>query len=330
MEVNLQITTYARNLIEHIMAFKKLNSIFCTFLLTISLMGSLAAQSDEDAYRIDVFSTSETPLVDIRTSGGSIEVNGHSGNQVEVKMFVKQGRQYLTPDDTDLSDFEITIEQEGDRVVAEARKDDEGWTSFFRSGRNISISFHVMLPENSVVDGRTSGGSVSAKNIHNQLSLRTSGGSITAEQISGEADLRTSGGSISLEDIYGEMNARTSGGSISAANIRGESDLRTSGGSIRLENIAAKLSARTSGGSIRAHLSEFNDDLSLRTSGGSIRINMPYTEHFNIDLRGGRVNTELRNFTGESGRNRISGKVGEGGPALTARTSGSTVSLEYH
>lgn len=312
------------------MTKKIVSAYLLSLIIAIAFVGNVYAQSDRDAYRTEVFNTSEEPLVDIRTSGGAIKVIGHSDNQVEVKMFVRQGRRYLSPDDTDLSDFDIKIEQDGDRIVASANRENDGWTSFFRSDRNISISFHVMMPENSQVDGRTSGGSVTAENIHNQLSLRTSGGSINAERISGNADVRTSGGSVSLEDINGVINARTSGGSIRAANIKGEGDLRTSGGSIRLDNIDAKLTARTSGGSIRAHLVDFTDDVSLRTSGGSIRINMPYTEHYDIDLRGNRVDTELRNFSGESSRNRISGKVGEGGPSLSARTTGSSVKLEYH
>lgn len=301
-----------------------------TVLITVWVFGTAVAQSDRDIYQTEIFSTSDSPSVEIHTSGGSINVVGTSSNEVEVKMIVKRGRQFLTPSDEDLSDFEITIEQDGDRIVAEATTDRSGWSGLFGSGRNISISFDVSVPQGSSVDGRTSGGSISVANIHNQVNMRTSGGSVKAEGISGNADLRTSGGSITLNEISGVMDARTSGGSIRVKDLKGEADLRTSGGSIRLENISAKLSARTSGGSIRAQLVEFNDDVILRTSGGSIRIDMPFTHNYNLELRGGRVAAELHDFTGKSERNRITGKIGEGGPLLSARTSGSSVQINYH
>ena len=299
-------------------------------LLSAWVAAASFAQTDRDIYRTEVFSTSDSPVVDIRTSGGYINVTGSTTGEVEVKMIVKRGRSFLTPADDDLSDFDITIAREGDRIVAEATTDRSGWSGLFGSGRNISISFDLSVPEGASVEGRTSGGSITVTDIHNQVNMRTSGGSVKAENITGNSDLRTSGGSITLDGIAGTMSARTSGGSIRVSDLQGEADLRTSGGSIRLENIAAKLSARTSGGSIRAHLLRFDEDLELRTSGGSIRINMPYTENYNLELRGGRVDTELHNFTGQSERNRISGKVGDGGPMLSARTSGSSVQINYH
>ncbi len=116
---------------------------------------------------------------------------------------------------------------------------------------------------------------------------------------------------------------------MSANNVDGVADLRTSGGSIQLENISAKMSARTSGGSIRADFLTLVDDIDLQTSGGSISIDIQDASDFNLDLRGNRVNTQLRNFTGEFERDHIEGRIGNGGPMITARTSGGAVNLDY-
>lgn len=318
------------HLIPKLTVMNKFVKISVSILFLTAWFAAISvAQSDRDIYRTEIFFTSDSPVVDIRTSGGYINVTGTSSNEVEVKMIVKRGRNFLTPSDEDLSDYEITIIRDGDRIVAEATSDRSGWSGLFGSSRNISISFDVSVPEGATVDGRTSGGSISVANLHNQVNMRTSGGSVKAENVSGNTDLRTSGGSITLAGVAGVMNARTSGGSIRVSDLMGEAELRTSGGSIRLENIAAKLTARTSGGNIRAHLVEFSDDVSLRTSGGSIRIDMPYTQNYDLELRGGRVDTELHNFTGQAERNRINGKIGEGGPLLSARTSGSSVQINY-
>lgn len=305
-----------------------------TFLLglmamLLALFSSLAAQNTTDAYRSEIFSAGAEPSVIIETSGGYIQVNGHNENEVRVDMIVRRGNRTLSPSDTDLSEYEIEIKQDGNTIYATASRETGGFSRWFGSGSNISISFIVHTPVGSVIDGRTSGGSVTATNLKNNVSLRTSGGSVTAEAISGTTDLRTSGGSITLTDIEGNLTARTSGGSIRADGLSGNSDLRTSGGSIRIESSRGEISAHTSGGSIHAQMLEFANDLNFTTSGGSIRVQIPSTDHFDLELRGSRVNMTLQNFTGNTERNRITGRIGEGGPKITARTSGGTVSVDY-
>lgn len=308
---------------------EKTYKTFVAFLImVVSFFCAADAQNSDRAYRIETFNTSDSPSVNIATSGGSIDVIGENTGQVRVEMYVRKNGRYLDPSDTDLSDFDIEIDSNGSTVIAEAeRKGRSGWSLF--GSNNISISFVVYAPEYSSISGNTSGGSVSAENISNIVSLRTSGGSINLKNLQGEIDARTSGGGINIENVSGTLSARTSGGSVSAYNVEGVADLRTSGGSIRLENIAAKMSARTSGGSIRADLLMLEDDIDLRTSGGSITIDIRSASDFNLDLRGNRVNTQLRNFTGEFERDHIEGRIGNGGPIISARTSGGSVNLDY-
>lgn len=308
---------------------KTYKAVVAFLVIILTFISSADAQNSDRAYRIETFNTIDSPSVTIVTSGGSIDVIGQHSGEVRVEMYVRRNGRYLDSSDTDLSDFDIEIDSNGNTVVAEAdRRDRTGW-NLFGSGRNISISFVVYAPQNSSVSGNTSGGSVSAENITNTVSLRTSGGSINLADLAGEIDARTSGGSINVDNVSGTLSARTSGGSVSANYVDGVADLRTSGGSIRLENISAKMSARTSGGSIRADFLTFVDDIDLQTSGGSITIDVENVSDFDLDLRGNRVNTELRNFTGEFERDHIEGRIGNGGPKITARTSGGSVNLDY-
>lgn len=307
---------------------KTYKAVITFLVLVLTFIFSADAQDSDQAYRIETFNTSSSPSVNVSTSGGSINVIGQNSSEVRVEMYVRRNGRYLDSSDTDLSDFDIEIDSNGSTVYAEAKRKRSGW-NLFGSNRNLSISFVVYAPENSTVSGNTSGGSVSAEHIVNNLSLRTSGGSVSVNDVAGEIDLRTSGGSINIENANGKIDGRTSGGSVSASNVSGSAELRTSGGSIRLEDISAKMSARTSGGSIRGEFLTFDDDIDLQTSGGNIEINLPDVSDFNIDLRGQRVNTELRNFTGEFERDHVEGRIGRGGPMLTARTSGGSVSLRY-
>jgi len=304
-------------------------SILVTAFLVLTALGivsGVAAQSGADAYRVDEFETSGSPEVNVRTSGGFVEIIGTEENQVVSEMFVRKGRRYLSASDTDLSDFDITIERNGDEVSVIAEQKGSG---FFSMTRRPSVSFRVYVPFNAIASGRTSGGYVAASDLTNGIDLRTSGGSVTATNITGEIALRTSGGRIEIINLSGIIDARTSGGSIDANQLYGEAELRTSGGSIDLNNMAAKFSARTSGGNIRASLNTFDEDVDLRTSGGNINVKIPEMKNFDLELRGQRVSIELRNFTGEAEKDNIRGYVGSGGPLLNARTSGGSVSVDY-
>jgi DUF4097 and DUF4098 domain-containing protein YvlB len=109
-------------------------------------------------------------------------------------------------------------------------------------------------------DLRTSGGSLHLSNIEGDVDARTSGGSIHADKLTGTSVLKTSGGSIQVSEIKGQVEAGTSGGSITAnllAQPTGDCTFRTSGGSITVvlgEKVAVDIDARTSGGRVSSDL----------------------------------------------------------------------------
>lgn len=296
--------------------------------ITMAMFSTVFAQSSSDIYKTESFSVQASPSVKINTSGGHIEVVGHSENEVRVEMHVRKGNRYYSASDTDLDDYEITIEKQGNTVTASAKKENSrgGW---FRSGDNFSISFKVFTPESSLVDARTSGGHISAENLQNDLSARTSGGHVSVDRIVGSMDLRTSGGHIEILNSNGNAEARTSGGHIDAENTQGDLNLRTSGGHISLKDVQGAVSGRTSGGSITANLLEVTGRLDLRTSGGSIKVKVPSETGYDLNLKGNRVNVRLQNFTGDSERGRIIGEMNGGGHSIQARTSGGSVNVEF-
>lgn len=305
-------------------------TIVC-IIISFLFAGSMHAQPAADAYRTEVFNTSDSPRVEISTQGGFIEVIGTNEDEVVVEMFVRRGSRYLHADEEDLADFDIGIAHAGDRVIVSSKsRSNQSRISFWRRGRSLSVSFRVHVPYRAAVDGHTSGGKVSAEYIRNNLSLRTSGGSVRVVDVQGDrVDLQTSGGSIELGRVAGNIDAKTSGGAIRGEVLTGKVNLRTSGGSIRLSDVSAQLTARTSGGGITADITRFEEDVNLKTSGGSIKVRLASASHFDIDLRGNRVHAELNNFSGNAERNRVKGSMGRGGPVLTASTSGGSVTLDY-
>ena len=303
------------------------------------------AQSSEDAYRVEEFSVSGQVSLEVQTSGGSISVVGSNDDEVVVEMYVRKRGNYVEPGEADLEDYQIEIYQNGNTVKALVDRRSNGWN--WNNG--YSISFVVYAPEETRTRLKTSGGSLTVRNLIGSQELKTSGGSITTEGIQGEMVLKTSGGSINMTEVQGDVEANTSGGTIRAETLVGNLDAKTSGGSIRLSGVEGNVEARTSGGSIRAEVvapvdfidlktsggsikAEIlapSDYIELKTSGGSITITVPQENGYDLDLDANRVYVNLNNFNGQAEKDEIKGTMNGGGTRIEAKTSGGSVRLEY-
>lgn len=305
---------------------------FALSFLTMILMVSTATASErsyDDPYRIEEFSVSGPGNLEVQTSGGHITVNASESNKVRVEMYVRKNGRELSPSDTDLDDFDINISQSGNSITAYAKRDNNrGWK--FWNNNNISISFVVYTPRDMSTDLKTSGGHIETDGLKGNQKLSTSGGHLELTNLMGTVEARTSGGHIDIRDFEGEMSARTSGGHINVENAEGSIKLRTSGGHIDLERISGTVEASTSGGGINADIASIGQFIDLRTSGGNVSVRVPDGIGLDLDLKGSRVRTELKNFSGKVERDEVEGTINGGGPKLSARTSGGSVRIYYN
>ncbi|MDZ7606397.1 MAG: DUF4097 family beta strand repeat-containing protein [Cyclobacteriaceae bacterium] len=246
-----------------------LSVAIAVFLFTITAQAK--ANTADSPYLTKTFNLSSGELY-VSTSGGSIKVEGGSGNTVKVEMYVRSSKHSDEKIKEMLEDeYEIKIGQTGSRVEAIAKRLGSGW-----NWNSISISFVVYTPKNFTCELNTSGGSLNLSGVSgSRQSMRTSGGSIHAERISGGLDVNTSGGSIHIDELSGNLKANTSGGSINLTAIRGDIDAHTSGGGINITDVQGYVSATTSGGSITANISKLEKQLVLKTSGGSVNATIP-------------------------------------------------------
>jgi DUF4097 and DUF4098 domain-containing protein YvlB len=308
-----------------------------TFSLIFSLLvvSSSAASvnqgslDQEDPYRIEEFNINTPGALQVRTSGGHITVEGSNSNSVRVEMYVRKDGENLTPNDTNLDKWEITISQSGNSVKAIAKhKGNNNWTSW--NNDRPSISFVVFTPREMSTDLKTSGGHIEAANLQGDQAIATSGGHLNLANLKGKIDAKTSGGHIDLENIEGNINVRTSGGHITANTVAGTLQAKTSGGHITLSKVDGTIEAKTSGGSITADVRSVGQYVDLRTSGGNVDISIPEGAGVDLTLRGTFVHGKLNNFSGEMEKNKVKGQLHGGGPEINARTSGGTISLNFN
>ncbi|MDP4264627.1 MAG: hypothetical protein Q8941_19010 [Bacteroidota bacterium] len=135
---------------------------------------------------------------DLNTSGGSINLDGISGDQ-----------------DFTTSGGSLNVENVSGKV----------------RGRTSGGSINV---ENSTddIELTTSGGSISAGNCNGKLKLTTSGGSLELKDLAGDIEATTSGGSVRGKRIAGRLSSHTSGGSIYLDDLTCSLETSTSGGNI--------------------------------------------------------------------------------------------------
>lgn len=335
-------------------------SILTTMAFPTEVADTQIGRLDETPYKTQTFKG--ISALRSQTSGGSLLVEGGSGSEARVEMYVHSnnwnGKDDISKEEIDerLSNYDITIRQEGNTLVATAKQKSNNWN--WKKGLSISFKFYtpralttnISTSGGSIkmshlagqqrfktsggsiqladlkgdIEGNTSGGSIKLTDCHNQIDLETSGGSIEAANSDGTINLNTSGGSIRLTGLNGVVKAQTSGGSISGDGIDGELVTSTSGGSIRIRNMAGSIDAETSAGSVEVAMSRVDKFVKLETTAGSVRVQMPMNKGMDLDLSGNRVSAPLNNFNGSAEKDRIVGKMNGGGiPVRLTANSGS-------
>lgn len=300
-----------------------------TFLLSILLLWGATplASAFDEPYRVDTFPVRSGGTLTVQTSGGSITVAGTNKSEARVEMTVRRNGSLLRMGDTDLSDWNITIQKNGNDVIAIAERKNSRSGNIWTGYNTLSISFTVYVPNTYSTKLSTNGGRIRLSNVSGMHDVRTSGGGLDFDTITGEVSGRTSGGSINANGINGTFDVATSGGSIRVDDMQGMLTMKTSGGSIHIDNARGSVDASTSGGSINAGFTEVTGPIDLSTSGGSVTVSLPRSLGFNLDARGNRVVADDISFSGRSERDRMIGTVNGGGIPIRLRTSAGTVRI---
>lgn len=310
-------------------SFQKIISLAGLGLIALFVSPEALAQSKE-AYRTETFRVSGVPEFSAETSGSSVKVIGTNSSEIVVRMYAKYRGDRVSFPNSEVEEFleDFTVEIEGDEneVRLVAKNTSWGWSW---GDQKVSLSFEVEVPQETETSFETSGGSISLRGVDGDHEIATSGGSISIEDARGQVTTKSSGGSFTLSNFIGDVNVRTSGGSVKVSEMSGGLEVYTSGGSVSLAEISGSIGAYTSGGSIRANLLDISDDLEFKSSGGSIQVTVPATAGLDLDLRGGRVNSEIENFSGTIDKDRVDGEMNGGGYSLVMQSSGGRLTLDF-
>jgi hypothetical protein len=260
--------------------------------------------------RFDRQMTVDGPVeLDVRTGSGSINVRRGGSGQVRVVGEIRANRGFWNSSSAEERVRRIEanppITQSGNSIRIGDFDDRD-------MPRNVSISYEIVVPEETSVRSRTGSGSQRIDSVNGRVDTETGSGSIRVGEVTGPVVASTGSGSIAVLGAGGGLSARTGSGSIDAAGIRGSVRAHTGSGGVRIEGTPT-------------------NDWTVRTGSGSIGLRLPPDAGFEMDVRtgSGSINTnhpvELR---GSLSRRHLQGRVRGGGPRIDASAGSGSIRLE--
>jgi hypothetical protein len=251
--------------------------------------------------------TATQPRLVVEMFNGSVEVITGSDNTVKVDVIKRGGGMSQQDAKDDLKNVAVTMTQDGDtiRVVAKRtdRRVDLG---------NSGASAKLRVPEGSILDLRSSNGSITTAGAVGDVKAKTSNGPIDVRGPRGQLDLVTSNGPVTINGGSGLINAETSNGSID----------------LTAEN--ASVTARTSNGPIHFSGSLAQGRSQLKTSNGGIVVTLPANAQFALaaETSNGKITSDFSVSGGIRSDTQLRGTVGsDPGTTLELQTSNGGIDL---
>jgi len=227
----------------------------------------------------------------VKTHNGSITIEGADVADCNLTATIT-ARAFTEEDAKKLAEeVKIKLEPLGDKLTTKIEKPSN------MINRSVSVSFHVILPNETNLELTTHNGAVKIANITGDINGTTHNGKVSAEKICGTTKLKTHNGSIVCEEITGETQ------------------LRTHNGSVKLHYretapAACNISAITHNGGIdfTAPLN-FSAEVDVSTHNGSIKTDLPIT------------------VVGKVSKSKLTGTIGTGEGKLHLETHNGSIKI---
>jgi hypothetical protein len=285
--------------------------------------------------------------IDVTTGSGSITVRRGEAGTVRVHGEIRAH-----------SSWGITDDQAERRVKAlESNPPIEQTGNIIRIGHiqdpdlrhNISISYELVVPQETELKSQTGSGNQSIEGIRgpvrahsgsgglrvsdigDELRAETGSGNIEVDSVHGSAILNTGSGSIRGQGIGGAITAQTGSGNLQLSQTApGPVKVTTGSGTAQLSGLRGSLYAQTGSGGITAD-GQPTGDWILHAGSGDLTVRIPSSAGFDLDAHsgsGGISTTHPITMQGSLNRHELHGKVNGGGPRLEMQTGSGNIRIE--
>ena len=282
--------------------------------------------------------------LDVRTGSGSIEIHSGPTNSVRIVGRIRTGQLWFNGDvEERIRRIEAAppIAQDGDAVRIGPVGDDQLF-------RNISISYDLTVPMETIVRARTGSGSQTITGLSGPVDASTGSGGLVLRTIQRDVRASSGSGTMQIEDV-GNFLGRTGSGQIMASAVRGAVDARsgsghidvtqtgeadvaveTGSGGIDVSGARRALRARAGSGTIAAE-GRPAGNWDVETGSGGVRIDFPEDSAFDLNVRTGSGSISTTHplvASDANSRNRLRGTVRGGGPRVDLSTGSGSVQID--
>jgi DUF4097 and DUF4098 domain-containing protein YvlB len=265
--------------------------------------------------------------LDLTNSNGSVEISGWDRDSIDVS-----GAKYAT-DQAALSDIKVSVSATGDHATIATDMPKTHWHG------SRGVRFHVRVPRKIRLErAETTNGTVTVEDLEGGGRVRSSNGKISLVRLTGDYDVQTTNGSIQLEDCNGVEKAETTNGAIRGRLKQGAIQAQSTNGTLDLtvEKPAESRPIRvsTTNGSLTLALAEFHGNpINAETSHGSVTLRLPSDTNANLEAETSMAsisNDLSMSSVDERSKRALKGRLGSGGPSISASTSMGTIRIQRY
>jgi hypothetical protein len=271
--------------------------------------------------------------LDVSTIRGKIEVLAGDAGRVVVSGTVTVRVGLLLPADA----LEIAkriaaappIEQDGAVVRLRAPSD-------AAAQRAVIVAYQVRVPPAASVSTASDSGATVVSGISGPVTVRTHSAAIDLSSLGGAAHVTTGSGAVRIDGVDGALTVETSSSRITARRIgsslrlrtqsgaveagfvgTGDVDVETGSSAIRLIRVRGGVTASSQSGRITIDGSP-SRDWALKTGSSNVEVTLHPGAGARLEASSGSTNVGVQHafFEGTTGKGRVNGTIGRGGPAV--------------
>ena len=214
-----------------------------------------------------------------------------------------------------------------------------------RTRRAVTIAYQVQVPTGTRVVTRSESGETRIDGVRGAVSVRTQSGAITLADL-GDTRVETGSGAVSIDGasplsvttsssgieakrIGAKMYVRTQSGRVTASFVNeGDLDVETGSSAITIDGLDGGLAVLTQSGRVRV---SGNPRRPWQVTTGSSAIDAEFRANaaFTLDATSGSgsVKAEHLIVRGETGKHRVAGTIGRGGPTVQLMSRSGAIKL---
>ncbi|HEY1802792.1 MAG TPA: DUF4097 family beta strand repeat-containing protein [Terriglobales bacterium] len=317
---------------------------FAALFFGVAFCAHAFAASEGSFHRI--ISVTGAVNLDIATGSGNVNVRTGGGNQVQITGHIRAG-----------SWMGDSAEAEGKVKKLEANPPIQQSGNDIRIGHiddpelrhNVSISYEVVVPENTQLHSHTGSGDQQIDGLHGMVEVGSGSGRLTVSDIGDSVRAEAGSGDVEIHDVKGNLHAKTGSGTIHAVQIAGGFEGETGSGNITLEQVSeGSVRAHTGSGDLELHILRGSLDAqtgsgtisvdgdptgawTLHTGSGDVHLKLTAAASFDLDARTSSgelsVNQPIT-VLGTIGKKEIRGKVRGGGVPVNVETGSGDIRVQ--